>query len=127
MFGNMTNKQSKTGSKSSGSSYSKPGSSYHSKDAVSSSKAKTCTLSTKYYPSKANGHGWHDWSKLKEFNKSVPKNKEKWKEQHVAGYNLDTDFDIEGLIHQDAKVNTTTKWIFDSGASTRMRPDVVLF
>jgi hypothetical protein len=64
---------------------------------------------TKYYPSTANSHGWYKYSNLKEFDKSVPKNKGKKKEQHIAGYNLDTDSEVEGLIHQDAKVSTTTK------------------
>jgi hypothetical protein len=42
-FGNKKNKKSKKGTKSSGSSSSKPGPFSYSKDAISSSKAKTCT------------------------------------------------------------------------------------
>jgi hypothetical protein len=126
-FGNKKNQKSKKGTKCSGSSSSKPGPSSYSKDTVSSSKAKTCTWCTKYHSSKANGHGWHECSKLKEFNKSVPKDKGNGKEQHIAGYNLDTDSEVEGLIHQDAEVSTIAKWIFDSGASTHMILDVVLF
>jgi hypothetical protein len=96
-------------------------------DATSSSKAKTCIWYTKHHPSKANGYGWHESSKLKEFNKSVPKDMGKGKEQHIVGYNTDTDSEIEGLLHHDAEVSTTPKWIFDSGASTHMILDSVLF
>jgi hypothetical protein len=127
MFSNKKNKKLKQGTKSSGSSFSKPGPSYYSKNTASSSKAKTYTWCTKYYPSKANGHSWHECSKLKQLNKSVSKDKGTEKEQHVAGYNPDTNSEIEGLIHQDAKVSTTAKWIFDSGASTYIMPDAVLF
>jgi hypothetical protein len=102
-LGNKKNKMSKKGTKSSGSSSSKPVSSSYSKDAASSSKTKTCTWCTKHYPSNANGHGWYECSKLKKFNKSVPKDKGKGTEQHVAVYNLDTDSEVEGLIHQDAE------------------------
>jgi hypothetical protein len=109
IFGNKKNKKSKKGTKSSGSSSSKPSPSSYSKDATSSSKAKTCTWYTKYYPSKANGHGWHKCSKLKKFNKLVPKVKGKGKEQHVAEYNPDSDSEVESLIHQDAEASTTTK------------------
>jgi hypothetical protein len=126
-FGNKKNKKSKTGTKSSGSSPSKPSPSSYSKDAASSSKAKSYTWCTKHHSSKANGHGWHECSKLKEFNKSVRMDKGKGKEQLIAGYNPDTDSEIEGLIHQDAKVSTTTKRIFDSRASSHIMLDAVLF
>jgi hypothetical protein len=105
----------------------KPSSSSHSKDAASSPKAKTCSWCTKYHPAKANRHGWHECSKLKEFNKSVPNEMGNANEQHVARYNLDTDSEIEGLIHQDAEVSTTTKSVFNSGASTHLTQDAVLF
>jgi hypothetical protein len=108
-FVNQKNKKSKQGTKSSGSSSSKPGPFSYSKDDVCSSQAKTCTWYTKPHPSKANGYGWHECSKLKKFNKSVSKDRGKGKEQYVAGYNLDTDSEVEGLIHQDAEVSTTTK------------------
>jgi hypothetical protein len=78
-FSNKNNQKSKKGTKSSGSSSSKPGPSAYSKDTTSSSTAKTCTWSTKHHPSKANSHGWHECSKLKEFNKSVPKDTEQGK------------------------------------------------
>jgi hypothetical protein len=93
--------------KSSGSSSSKPGPSSSFKDAASSSKVKTCSWYTKHHPYKANGSDWHECSKLKAFNKSVSKDKGKEKEQHVVGYNLDTDSEVEYLIHQDAEVSTT--------------------
>jgi hypothetical protein len=96
-------------------------------DATSASKAKTCTWYAKHHPSKANGHGWHEYSKFKEFNKLVPKDKGKVKGENVAGYNLNTDSEVQGLIHQDAEVSTTAKWIFDSGACTHVRLDAVLF
>jgi hypothetical protein len=51
----------------------------------------------------------------------------KMKEQHIIRYNLDIDSEVENLIHQDAEVCTTPKWIFDSGASTKIMPDAVLF
>jgi hypothetical protein len=108
IFVNKKNKQSKKGTKFSGSSSSKPGPSSYSKDPASYSKVKTCTWYTKHHPSKANGHGWHECSKLKEFNKSVPKDKGKVKEQHVAEYNPDTDSEVEGLIYQDPDLSTTT-------------------
>jgi hypothetical protein len=76
-FGNKKTKKSKTGTKSSGSSSSKPGPSSYFKDAASSSQAKPCTWCTKHYLSKANRHHWHECSKLMEFNKSVPKDKRK--------------------------------------------------
>jgi hypothetical protein len=57
MFGNKKNKILKKGTKSSGSSSSKPSPSSYSKDAAHSSKAKTSTWYTKHYPSKANGYG----------------------------------------------------------------------
>jgi hypothetical protein len=79
-FCNMKNQKSKKGTKSSSSSSSKPGPSSYSKDTAASSTAKTCTCYTKRHPSKANGHSWHECSKLKEFNKSVPKDKRKGKE-----------------------------------------------
>jgi hypothetical protein len=34
-----------------------------------------------------------------EFNKSVPKYMGKGIEQHDAGYNLDTDTEVESLVH----------------------------
>jgi hypothetical protein len=46
---------------------------------------------------------------------------------HIARYQLDTDSEVEGFIHQDAEVSTTSKWIFDSGASTHRKPDKGLF
>jgi hypothetical protein len=79
-FNNKKNKKLKKGTKSFGSSSLKPGPSSYSKDAASSSKVKTCTWCTKHYSSKANGHGWDECSKLKQFNKSVPKDKGKGKE-----------------------------------------------
>jgi hypothetical protein len=33
----------------------------------------------------------------------------KGKEQHVARSNWNTDFVVDGVIHQDAEVSTTTK------------------
>jgi hypothetical protein len=126
-FGNKTNKMLKQGTKSSGSSSSKPGPFSYSKDVASSSKAKTCTWYTQHYPSKANRYGWHECSKLKEFNKSVHNVNGKGNEQQVSRYNPNTDSEVEGLIHQDAAISTTTKWIFDSGSSTHMTPDAVLF
>jgi hypothetical protein len=51
----------------------------------------------------------------------------KGKEPHNTGYNLDTNSEVQGLIHQDAEVSTIAKWIFDSGASTHMTPDIDLF
>jgi hypothetical protein len=63
---------------------------------------------------------------LIKFNKSVAKAKERVKEQHVARYNLGIDSEVEGLIHQNAKVSTTTKLIFNSGASTHMTLNTVL-
>jgi hypothetical protein len=109
IFGNIKNKQLIQGTNSSGSRCSKPGLSSYSKDTASSSKAKTCTWCTKYHLSKAIGHHFHECSKLKKFNKSVPKDKGKRKDQNVAGYNSDTDSEVEHLIHQDAEVSTTTK------------------
>jgi hypothetical protein len=97
-FGNKKNTKSKKGTKSSGSSSSKPTPSSYSKDAASYSKVKTCISSTKHHPSKANTHGWHECSTIKVFNKSVPKDKGKGKEQHVAHYNPDTDSEVQGLI-----------------------------
>jgi hypothetical protein len=44
----------------------------------------------------------------------------------VAGYNPDTDYEVVGLNHQDTEVNTTAKWIVDSGASTHMSQDAGL-
>jgi hypothetical protein len=117
----------KRGTKSSASTSSKPGPSSYSQDTTSSSKAKTCTWHTKYHPSKGNTHGWQEYSKLKEFNKSVPKDTGKVKVQHVSTYNPDFDSEVEGLIDQDAEVSTTTKWIFDSGAPTHMTLDAALF
>jgi hypothetical protein len=98
-FRNKKNKKSKEGTKSSSSSYSKHGPFSYSKDTASSSMAKSCTWCTKHYPSKANGYGWHEYCKLKEFNKSVPKDKGKGKKQRVAVYNPDTDSEVEGLIY----------------------------
>jgi hypothetical protein len=46
---------------------------------------------------------------LKEFNKSVSKDKEKGKEHQDAGYNLDPDYDINSLIHHDTEVSTIAK------------------
>jgi hypothetical protein len=89
--------------------------------------AKTCTWYTKHHSSKANGHGSHECSKLKEFNKPIPKDKGTGKEQHVPRYNVDTNSDVEDLRPQDADVSTTTKSTFESGASTHMKPDAVLF
>jgi hypothetical protein len=126
-FGNKKNIKSKIGTKSSSSSSSKPGPFSNSKDAASFSKSKTCTWCTKHYTSKANGHGWHECSKFKEFSKSVPKGKGNGKEQHYAEYNPDTDSEVEGLNQSDAEVSTTAKWIFNSRASTHMIPDAVLF
>jgi hypothetical protein len=56
-FSNQKNNQSKKGTKSSGSSSSKPDPSSYSQDTASSSKAKTCTWCTKQHDSIANGHG----------------------------------------------------------------------
>jgi hypothetical protein len=67
-FGNTKPNKSKKGPKSSGSSSFKPGHSSYSKDAISSSMAKTCTWCFKYNRSNAHGHSWHEYSKLKEFN-----------------------------------------------------------
>jgi hypothetical protein len=99
IFSNKKNKMSIKRTKSFGSSSSKPGLSSSFTDATASSKAKTCTLYTKYHSSKANRHGWPECSKLREFNKLVFKDKGNGKEQHVAGYNLDTDSEVERLIH----------------------------
>jgi hypothetical protein len=126
-FSSKKHKNSKRGTKSSGSSSSKPDPSSSFKDTASSSKAKTCTWYTNHPPSKTNGYSWHEYFMLKEFNKSVPKYKGNRKEQYIAKNNLDTDSKVEGLIHHDAKVSTTTKWIFDSRASTYMMPDGILF
>jgi hypothetical protein len=126
-FTNKKNQKSTKGTKSSPSSTSQPGPSSYCEDAATSSKTKTFTWCTKPHPSKANGHGWHERSKLKEFNKSVPTYKGKETEQHVAWYRPDTESDIEGLIHQDRKVSTTANWIFDCRASNHMKPDTVLF
>jgi hypothetical protein len=108
-FGNKKNQKSNKGTKSSSSSSSKPSPSTSFKETISSSKAKTCTWCTKHCLSKAGGHGWHGCSKLKEFNKSVPKDKGNGKEHHIAGYNPDTNSGLEGLIHPDAEGSTTTK------------------
>jgi hypothetical protein len=62
---------------------------------------------------------------VKEVNTSAPKDKEKGKEAHDARYNLDTDSEVKGLIHQDAEVSPTPKWISDSGACTHMMQDTV--
>jgi hypothetical protein len=99
IFGNKKNKKSKMGTKSTDSSSSIPSPSSYSKTTASSSKAKTCTWCTKQHLSKGNSHGWHECSKLKKFNKSVPKDKEKGKKQHVTGYNSNTNSEVEGLIH----------------------------
>jgi hypothetical protein len=56
----------------------------------------------------------------------VLEDKGKGKEQHIAGYNTDTNSEFDSLIHQDAEVSTTAKWIFDSGASIHMMPDAGL-
>jgi hypothetical protein len=53
--------------------------------------------------------------------------KEKEIDHHIAGYNPATDSEIKGLSHQDIEVSTTAKWIINSGASTHMTPDKVLF
>jgi hypothetical protein len=119
-FCNKNNTKSKKGTKSSGSRSFKPGPSSNSMDTTSSSMAKTSTWCTKYPI--ANGYDWHECSKLKEFNNLVPIDQGRGKEQHVARYNPDPDSDVEGIIHQDAEVSTTTKWIIDSGACTQMMP-----
>jgi hypothetical protein len=77
-FGNKKNTKSIKRTKFSSSSPSKPPPSY-SKD-VTSTKMKTYTWYIKYHILKANAHGWHKCSKLKEFNKSVPKDRGKRKE-----------------------------------------------
>jgi hypothetical protein len=125
-FGNKNNKKSKKRITSSCSSSSKHSPS-SSKDAAFSSKTKTYTWCTKHQLSKSSKYGWHECSKLKEFNKSGPKDKGKGNEQHVARYNLNTDSEIEGRNHQNAKVCTPTKWILDSRASTHRMPDAILF
>jgi hypothetical protein len=108
MFANKKNTNSKQGTKSSGSSSSKPGPSPYFQDVASSSKAKTSIWCTKRHSSNINGHSWDECFKLKELNKSVPRDKKNGKKPHVAEYNLDTASEVEGLIHQDAKVSTTT-------------------
>jgi hypothetical protein len=92
-------KSQKKGTKSFCSSSSKPSPSYSPKDAASFSKVKTCTWKTKYNSTKANVYGWHVCSKLKKFNKSVPKDKGTGKALHVAKYNLDSNSKVEDIIH----------------------------
>jgi hypothetical protein len=99
LFGNKKNKKLKDGTKSSSSSSSKLGLSSSFKDTISSSKAKTCTWYTKHHPFKANGYCWHECSKVKEFNTLVLNTKETGKKQHGAGYNPNTDSEVDDLIH----------------------------
>jgi hypothetical protein len=98
-FSNKKIKRSHKETKPCGSSSSKPRPSSYSKDATSSSKAKTCTWYTKYHPSKATGHGWYELSKLQELNLSVPKDKGQGKDSHIARYNPDSDSEVQSLSH----------------------------
>jgi hypothetical protein len=58
--------------------------------------------------------------------KLVPKIKRKGKEEYIARYNLDIDSEVEGVIHHNAEVSTTAKWIFNAEVSTHMTPDTGL-
>jgi hypothetical protein len=57
----------------------------------------------------------------------VLKNTRNGKEQQVTGYTLDTDSEVEDLIHQDTEISTSIKWIFDYGASTHITLDAILY
>jgi hypothetical protein len=76
----------------------------------------------------SNVYDWYKYSKLKIFNTSAVKNKEKDKELYITRYTYDTDSEVESLILNDTKVSTNTvKSILNSGTSYQICIDVVLF